>query len=188
MKSERNGVIGGLVLLGLGLYLLFSQLFDLPELDGLASYFLAGLGVLLLIAGVVRHRPGLMIPGGIFTGLGIGVVLLTGPTQPLGPEAQTAVFLFAFAFGWVLITLFTAVFTDNTEWWPLIPGGVIALVGASMLAPERFMGVMNLMGYLWPLFLIALGVVVLVKAYRSKESQPPTPEAEDLLALEKKSG
>jgi hypothetical protein len=184
MKRERNPVVGGLVLLGLGLYFLFTQLFELPWLGNLGTYLLAGLGLLFLVGGVVRHEAGLMIPGGILTGLGIGVILTSGSYVPMDGGA---VFMFAFAFGWLLITLFTAVFTEETMWWPLIPGAIMALLGGFLLAPDRFQGVMNLLSYLWPLFLVGLGLWVLFKAYRSKEVEAENPEAEDLLALEKKS-
>jgi hypothetical protein len=34
-----------------------------------------------------------------------------------------------FALGWMLITVFSRVITTRFVWWPLIPGGILGVVG-----------------------------------------------------------
>ena len=188
MEKKGNSAIGGLFLLGLGLFFLLDRFFNLPDLGNLAVYFLAALGVAFLFAGVLRREAGLMIPGGILTGLGLGVVLASGQFVFLGGDQQGAVFMAAFAFGWLLITLFTAVFTDETHWWPLIPGGIMALISASLLFEGQFGNLFSLFAFVGPLLLIGLGLIVLFKAFRSSPAEQATPDIDELKELEKKTG
>jgi len=37
--------------------------------------------------------------------------------------------LVGFALGWLLITILSRTITSKFIWWPLIPGGVLAMVG-----------------------------------------------------------
>lgn len=183
MKRERNPLIGGLFLVGMGLFFLLNQLFELPALGNWGTYFLAALGVAFLLWGVLTREPGLMIPGGILSGLGLGVILSSGQWIEVEGEATAAVFMFSFAFGWLLITVFTALFTDETHWWPLIVGGIMALVGASLLYQGPFQRALELLGTLWPLFLIGAGIAVLFGARRSRKGDL---DEEDAQALKEK--
>lgn len=187
-KKKGNPAIGGLFLLGLGLYFLLDQFFNLPNLGNLALYFLAALGGAFLVAGVLRREAGLMIPGGILTGLGLGVVLVSGRFAFLNGDQQGAVFMAAFAFGWLLITVFTAVFTAETQWWPLIPGGIMALISASLFFEGQLGNVMNLFAVAGPLLLIGLGLFVLLKAFRTSPTEAATMDIDELKELEKKKG
>ena len=47
------------------------------------------------------------------------------------------------------------------QWWPLIPGGILALIGVVVLSEEGFES--DLLRW-WPLLIIGVGVVVLVSA------------------------
>jgi len=109
------------------------------------------------------RRIGFLIPGGILSGLGLGVALITGPLAAYSDETTGAVMLLSFALGWVLITPLSAVFTDKLIWWPLIPGGVLGLVGASLLAGENGIRLLQALGWSWPLILIALGVYLIIR-------------------------
>jgi uncharacterized membrane protein HdeD (DUF308 family) len=46
-------------------------------------------------------------------------------------------------------------------WWPLIPGGILALIGLIVLAEEGFES--DLLRW-WPLLIIGAGIIVLVSA------------------------
>lgn len=48
----------------------------------------------------------------------------------------------------------------HNHWWPLIPGGILALVGAVELAEADVEGVIRW----WPLILIAAGVLIVGRA------------------------
>ena len=88
-----------------------------------------GVGVILLGSGLVAHLLGLIIPGALLLGIGPGVYLAWGTTQESSSLSRTGIMLVGFAFGWGLITLFSRVITDKFVWWPLIPGGILAMVG-----------------------------------------------------------
>jgi hypothetical protein len=151
--------MGGAILIGIGLLAFIAQ-YGGPLVGGFA---LLAAGLVFLIAGCMGRRAGLLIPGGILTGLGVGVALITGPFAAYSGEATGAVMLLSFAGGWVLITLLSAVFTEKLIWWPLIPGGVLGLVGASLLAGENGIWLLQALGWAWPLALIALGVYLIIR-------------------------
>jgi hypothetical protein len=129
----------------------------------MGSFVLLVAGVLFLVAGCMGRRIGFLIPGGIMSGLGLGVALITGPLAASSGEMTGAVMLLSFALGWVLITPLSAVFADKLIWWPLIPAGVLGLVGASLLAGENGIRLLQTLGWGWPLILIALGVYLIIR-------------------------
>lgn len=182
MNNKRNNWIGGLLLIGFGLLLLLNQFAELPLFDNLAIFFVLGLGLFFLLWGVVSREGGLIIPGGILTGIGTGIVLVAGPFNLEDGELSGGIFMAAFAMGWVLITLFTALFTDETQSWALIPAAVMALVSGALLIEGPFMVALEWLGRLWPLALIAGGIAVLWGARRAggkggaKEKLPETDE------------
>jgi hypothetical protein len=151
--------VGGAVLIGIGILAFIAQ-YGGPLMGG---FVLLVAGLVFLAAGCMGRRMGFLIPGGILSGLGLGVALITGPFAAYSGEATGAVMLLSFALGWVLITPLSAVFTDKLIWWPLIPGGVLGLVGASLLAGENGIWLLQAMGWGWPLLLIALGVYLIIR-------------------------
>ena len=160
--QQDNGYTAGIVLVLIGAVALVSPYVDL----GLLLF--AGLGLTFLVWGVVKREVGLIIPGGILSGIGAGVLA----TAWLGSDYQNfrdigaAVYLLCFAGGWGLITLFSALFTDETHWWPLIPGGIMAVLGVSMLTGNAGKWLMQLLTQGWPLILIGLGVFLIARQWR----------------------
>jgi hypothetical protein len=69
MEMRKKDTTGGVILVGIGLWALLSQFgaIDLPENLGLL--FLPGLGAIFLAWGILTHNGGLMIPGGILSGI-----------------------------------------------------------------------------------------------------------------------
>jgi len=92
-------------------------------------YVLTGLGLVLLAVGISKHWIGLIIPGCLLIGIGPGTSIAWGAGAATNTLAQTGVMLVWFALGWGLITMFSRVVIDKFVWWPLIPGGIIAMVG-----------------------------------------------------------
>lgn len=165
LKENRNEWVGGLILIGLGLFFLANQFIDL-NWDRLGVYFLPALGAAFLLAGIVGRQVGFLIPGGILSGIGWGSVLVTGPFAGSG-DTEGGVFMLTFAAGWALITVLTAVFTKETHWWPLIPGGIMALIGGGILFGGVFMQGLTLLGQIWPVFLILLGLIILFQGMKN---------------------
>ena len=117
-------------LIAIGVLVLVAQ-FGGSETLGLL--FLPALGLIFLIWGSAARSVGLLIPGGILSGIGLGVYLTGGPLSHLEGEAEGAVFLLSFAAGWALITLLSGLICGQTHWWPLIPGGIMAFIGGALL-------------------------------------------------------
>jgi hypothetical protein len=188
MDKKRNGWIGGLLLIGIGVLFLLNQFFDMPGLENLAIFFVLGLGIFFLAWGVIAREAGLMIPGGILTGIGLGIALVAGPFQFDDGNLSGGVFMGAFALGWVLITLFTALFTDETHWWPLIPAAVFALISGALLIQGPFVVALEWLGKLWPLALIIGGIAVLFGARKVSDKgeklEEPDGTTPDSLKLE----
>jgi len=156
--ARRNRIISGLVLILLGGLFLVNQIIEIPSVGDL---FLPGLGLIFLIWGIVTRTGGLLIPGGILTGLGTGFYLMNA--LPLEGNAEPGVFLLSFGGGFVLITLLSAIFTSETHWWALIPGGILATIGAALYAGGAALDVLEIIGRFWPVALILVGVYVLLR-------------------------
>jgi len=92
-------------------------------------YILTGLGLVFLAIGIFKRLIGLIIPGCLLIGIGPGVAFAWGHAGAGSALSQTGVMLVWFALGWGLITLFSRVVIDQFVWWPLIPGGILAMVG-----------------------------------------------------------
>lgn len=163
--ERRNRRIGGIALLTIGLLALVAQVVDLGMLGLL---ILPALSLIFLAWGISTREAGLLIPGGILAGIGVGVLLMTGTA--LGELSETAgpgVFLVAFGAGWALITLVSALFTDETVWWALIPGGILAAIGGALVVGGPALTLLELVGRLWPLALVAAGLYLLFRRFNT---------------------
>lgn len=164
-NEKRNGFVGGVVLIALGILFFLGNWgvsFDLFE----GPLFLLLPAVIFLSWGIVVRNPGPMIPGGILTGIGLGAYL----TELNGTMDEGGLFMFGFAAGWVLITLLSAVFTDETHWWPLIPASIMGLIGFAVLFGGIALQLLTWLGQLWPLALIGLGVYIILKERPGKQA------------------
>ncbi len=160
--KRRNRLIGGLALIGLGVFLFIAQFI---EARWMGMLVLPGLGTAFLVWGLLARNPGLLIPAGILSGLGLGTYLVSGPYAEAAEVTQGAVFLVAFGGGWLLIVL-TSLLIGRRQWWPLIPGGILAVVGAMLLGGETGQMVLEWIGRLWPLALVIGGVAILLRRAR----------------------
>jgi hypothetical protein len=162
MEKKREGLTGGMILIVIGVFVLASNLIEFEGFK-LGLLMLPTVSLLLLLWGIVTREAGPIIPGGIMAGISTGVLLAGDPWHWFDVQNEGGVFMLAFAAGWVLIVVLTAVFTDETHWWALIPGSIIALIGFTALYGGLFGSILAFLGQMWPLTLIALGVYVLLK-------------------------
>lgn len=127
-NGQRNKNVGiGLGLIGIGAFLLLSNWLEL------GIFFVLGLGLVFLAWGLLTRTAGLLIPGGILSGIGAGIILLDGPLVTVDDELRGGAFLIAFAIGWFSITLLSRWFTREPQWWALIPGSILGGIGAFVL-------------------------------------------------------
>jgi hypothetical protein len=155
----RNRLAAGLVLIGLGVFFLVAQ-FIQAQWMGLLILPLLSAGFLLW--GLFTRNSGLLVPGGILGGIGLGTYLTSGPFVETGEQTQGGVFLLAFAAGWALIVVLSLAIR-RAQWWPLIPGGIMAVIGLALLAGGAWVQVLEWLGKLWPLALVAIGLGVLLR-------------------------
>ena len=152
---DRNRIFGGIMLIGLGVLFLVGQFFQ-ALWTGLL--ILPLLSAMFLLWGLITRNGGLLVPGGI----GLGTYLTSGPFAEASSTTQGGVFMLAFAAGWALITILSFAI-GCVQWWPLIPGGILAFIGVAMLAGGAWTQALEWLGKLWPLILIAIGASILLR-------------------------
>ncbi len=157
-RNRSSRWVGGAALILLGLIALVGQFVELPSIGRL---FLPGLGLVFLLWGIVSRNSGLLIPGGILSGLGTGIYLMD--ILPLEGAAHAGVFLVSFGAGFGLITLLSLIFTPEKHWWALWPGSILGLIGAMMLIGGAALDVLTFVGTYWPVVLILIGAYFLIK-------------------------
>jgi hypothetical protein len=158
-KSSTSAVVPGLALILIGLLIFAGQWI---KEDWIGLLFLPALGIIFLAWGMISKKVGLIVPGGILSGIGAGAILVQGPFANLSGEATGGVFMIAFAAGFLLIPLFAAFIDGKFHWWPLIPAGFMAIIGAALLIGGTALQVLEMANYLWPLALIAIGLYLIL--------------------------
>ena len=163
INNRRNHrIAGGVILIVFGLATLLQRWLDI------GNYIVLLLGISMLVWGSVSRRTGWIIPGGVLTGIGLGILAMEGPWK-FASEGQNGIFLICFAFGWFLITLLTAIFTC-AQWWALIPGGIMAVLGGSILVTNGAIRWMDL-NLVYAVILIVIGLILLVYRGRPKKNE-----------------
>lgn len=141
----------GLILIVLGVIFLAGQ-----QLDVGGEGAVAAVGLACLVAYVLTRHYGLLVPGGIMTGLGLGIIYETR----IGGEGAPV--LLGLGLG------FLTIYVIDTEgrraawgWWPLIPGGVLTLIGLLQAGGQT--GWLGVVGRWWPVVLIVAGAYLLLR-------------------------
>jgi hypothetical protein len=150
--TDRGPIIGGFIVAGIGVFLLFGQL-----VSNAGQWIPLFVGLIFLAAFVARREYGFLVPGCIITGVGAGIVLAERAPDDLSGAAMLLSIAAGFLAIWVVGALLRL--PDN-HWWPFIPGGILALVGVMQLADARVGGGIRL----WPLVIVALGVLIIGRA------------------------
>jgi hypothetical protein len=151
----------GTLLVVIGIVLL------LIELTGTGRVAVVLLGGLAFLATFVATRSyGFLVPGGILTGFGAGLV-----AQDLGLVDDIG--LIGLGVGFLLIPalqLATRTPRDGGWWWPLIPGGILVLLGVIENLQEEVAGL------ILPAVLIIVGLAFLLSASRRKQVPQDGPD------------
>ena len=149
MGSRRS--VAGVVLIVLGVLFLLEQ-----RLEVGGEAVVALIGMAFLTAYALTRQYGFLVPGGIMTGLGIGII------SENRFDGKGAPILLGLGAGFLAIYAISS-FRGRMpgDWWPLIPGTVLAVIGL-MLAAEAT-GALASVGRWWPLVLILIGLYVVVR-------------------------
>ena len=153
---DRAALTLGSVLVVIGAVLLAGRFSDVVAAGGAALWI--GLGFLTWWA--FRGTYGLLVPGGVLTGLGLGLMLGDGGfycnAVALGLGA-----------GFLAIYALDALRRRRrSSWWPLVPGIVLVAVGLL----QHTSGWDALGGLGWPLLLIVVGLIIVGGALSRREA------------------
>jgi hypothetical protein len=146
MRTNRARLIPGLILIVLGIALLLAQYFE-----SVPGVLLTLLGLAFLIPYALTRSYGLLIPGCILAGLGIGL-LFDRPPQ----VTQIAVPV-GLGLGFIAIFVVQLIVVRSSHWWPLVPGGILVLAGIAEGVPQAQV----LIEKGWPLILVLIGLMIL---------------------------
>jgi hypothetical protein len=152
MAGRQDGrLVTGAILIVLGIGLLALQF--VQGFGEAVIFFLVG-G--LFVAGYLYRRAyGLLIPGGILLGLGLGSI-------GKGELFQFADFeAIGLGIGFISIYVIALAYEGRTQWWPLIPGGILVITG---LATGNQV-LQRLVEVGWPLILVFVGLLLLASAF-----------------------
>jgi hypothetical protein len=129
----------------------------------------AAIGLAFLVAFFYRRNYGFLVPGGVMTGWGLGIIyqFLYGASWAK---------LLGLGLGFIGIYVIDVLTGGRRggQWWPLVPGGVLAAIG--LLQAGGQYGITGTIGRWWPLILIAFGVYLLFRRRtEDDEDRSPTP-------------
>ena len=156
-SGSRRVVLGG-ALVVLGVLLLVGKRMHLGD-----SFWLIALGSMFLLGYFGMRSYGMLIPGGILTGLGVGAAAgHTGLGLGLG-------FISIFLIDTLIYRKGTNRSAGTSHWWPLIPGLIITGDAVTDLNPSFFGSWTRVLGDWWPLVLVLLGGLLLVPPLMKKK-------------------
>ena len=150
-KPDRQKFTAGmvLVLFGLGFFLV-------QRLDAIGNeVVMLIIGSAFLVAYLFQKAYGLLVPAGILLGLGTGQ-LLQGQYWWANDGIQLGL-----GVGFLSIYVIARLYQGTSHWWPLIPGVILVIIGV-----PRTARIFRLLFDNWPLILVAIGLIVLVGAFR----------------------
>ncbi len=153
---DMSGWLPGVILIVVGASLFLVQLLHLD-----ADVIVLVIGQVFVAAFILTRRYGLLIPAGILTGLGAGILL-----EDFGVAGEPV--MLGLGLGFLAIYAVDALTSGARapgRWWPLIPGAVITVIaGASGTFGEQGARAIE-QG--WPILLIALGAWLLLRGRAS---------------------
>jgi hypothetical protein len=147
-----SGWLPGVILIAVGVTLFAVQLLHLD-----ADVIVLVIGLVFATAYAGSRRYGLLIPAGVLSGLGLGIIL-----EDAGVRGEPVVLGLGLGFLAIYAAdLFTSGARAPARWWPLIPGAILIVIAAaeSTFGPQGA----RLIEQGWPILLIAAGAWLLLR-------------------------
>ena len=158
-------LIPAYVLLAIGAMLLLTEWNILPDAF-IATFVLTAIALPFLVV-FLRHRANwwALIPAYVLLVVGIMVPLLDY-------NVLTELWIPAYIMFAIAIPFFVVYMWDPKEWWPLIPGGILAFIGSAFLLST------GAARYLTAVVLIVVGIIILTRQFRHIAPPDEFPEQE----------
>ncbi len=162
--GPRDRMAVAVILIVVGVAGLATQVLDLTaDLGGLV---VTVIGVGFLVAFAFTRQYGYLVPGGIMTGLGAG--LIASQSLTLADEQTGGTIVLGLGLGFLSIWVIGAIaHVDRHHWWPVIPGGILTVVGAALLIGGQ---AVNLLDY-WGVVIVAIGLIVLWRTWAESHTR-----------------
>ena len=163
---QRSNLAAGLVLILLGAWLLAARIFPALAIRFDWPWFVIGAGILMLVIGLLTGVPGMAVPAAIVGGIG-GLLYWQNATGHWE----------SWAYVWTLIPGFVGVGAVlaaliGGEGRQSVYGGLkLMLLSVILFAVfGSFFGALGFLGNYWPVLLILLGLILLVRPlFRPKQ-------------------
>ena len=165
--KRNSGIFGGVILILLGVLFLASEIY--PDIFNFWSwpFILIGLGVLFLLWALITINGGLAIPGMILSGLG-GIFYYQEVTQ----DWESWAYVWALIPGFVGLGILLSGLIDKKFKQNLSGGVTLILISAILFfAFGTQFGLQPAITVYWPVLLIALGAVALIRALLKPKNQ-----------------
>ncbi len=117
-----------------------------------------------------RLKIGLTVAASVIIGLVVAVVLVVVPFAGAPENVISGSAMLGFALGWGLLAILSVRWSDQPQWWALVPAGLMALMGVVFLLWSHIVTI-NVLGWLWPPALLALVTWMIVQARRQLHSR-----------------
>ena len=163
--KRKSAIAGGIILILLGLLFLASEIF--PNVFSFWSwpFILVVIGVVFLIWAILSSTGGLAVPGMILSGLG-GIFYY----QTVTGDWTSWSYIWALIPGFVGLGVFLGGIIDRKFKEGLNSGLTLVLLSAIMFfAFGSFFGLEYGIAKYWPVLLVALGVIALIRALTSRK-------------------
>ena len=172
-RAQWWALIPAYVLLAVAAMILLSETTLLPDAFE-ATFILTAIALPFLVV-YLRDRAHwwALIPAYVL--LSIGVMVLLEELGILSDFLVPAYVMFVIA-----IPFFVVYIRNPKQWWPLIPGGIMAAIGLSFLMVEAFQ-------YVFPAVVILVGFWILIRSFTRKETvgdEPSLPVVVDEVDLQ----
>jgi len=112
----------------------------------------------------------MIVAGSLVGGLVAAIALVVIPFAGAPEHTITGAILLGFAFGWALLAVLSAGFTDRPQRWAALPAGAMALTAAGLIVLAPGAEALTTLGWVWPPLLLALVLWMTVQSRR----QPPS--------------
>lgn len=159
--TVRRSITGGLIILGIGFFFLFKQLFSWNWIGDLA---LPLIGAAFLVSAFINRKPGFLGPGCFLGGLGLANLVTHNTLVVVPSSLHTSAYLLVLSASLVMVTVLSAILDfQHIQWGALIPAAILAFFGFAFYTQMPWLQIADISGKVFPILLIALGGYLILK-------------------------